>query len=211
MKIKNILNKFVFARKLESEVVGKCATAIDLGCGKDSPLKFFSNELKYSLGVDSHMPSIASSMKSGIHSEYIASDILETCRKITDNSFDCALALDLIEHLEKEDGEKLLKEMARIAKKRIIIYTPNGFLKQTVFEDNQAQKHLSGWSVKEMKKFGFKVYGMSGLKILRKEMGEIKYRPRLIWRFISFLTQVPVYFLPTLAFQILCVKTLNKT
>jgi len=210
MKTNNFLGKFKFVHKLRSEVIGAAGTIIDLGCGKSSPVKFFSDELAYSLGVDSHPASIADSKSLKIHSAYVLSDILEACRKIGDNSFDCALALDVIEHLDKADGKKLLNEMERIAKRKVIIYTPNGFLKQEVFENNQAQKHLSGWSSEEMKSFGFNVYGMSGLRILRQEMGEIKYRPRFAWRLISSLTQIPAYYLPTLAFQILCVKDLNK-
>lgn len=210
MKFFNFLNKFKFADKLKSEVVCVGGAVIDLGCGKSSPIKFFSNELKYSLGIDKHLVSVEDSIKAKIHTEYVVSDILEACRNVADNSFDCALALDIIEHLEKRNGEALLNEMARIAKKRVIIYTPNGFLRQAAFENNEAQKHLSGWNAKEMKDLGFKVYGMSGLKILRKELGEIKYKPRLVWQFISSLTQILVYYFPGFAFQILCVKKLNK-
>lgn len=206
MRINDFFNKFRFVEKLERQIVGDCATAVDFGCGKDSPIKFFSNKLKYSLGVDGHPASVEASKKSKIHSEYIVSEILEAGRRLMDNSFDCALALDVIEHLKKEDGRELLKEMERIAKKKIIIYTPNGFLKQSVFDNNPAQEHLSGWNAGEMKKIGFKVYGMSGLRVLRKELGEIKYKPRFFWRFISRLTQIPAYYFPNLAFQILCVK-----
>lgn len=209
MKI-NFLNKFKLVSKLKSEIVGAGGAVIDLGCGRNSPVRFFSNELAYSLGVDSHLASINDSRKFKIHTKYIVSDILEACRNIPDNSFDCALALDVVEHLEKKDGGKLLDEMARIARKKVIIYTPNGFLKQDVLPDNPAQKHLSGWSADEMKGLGFEVYGMSGLKFLRKEMGELKYRPLSVWRLISSLTQIPAYYLPRLAFQILCVKNLNK-
>lgn len=208
--LKSIFEKFHFQKKLMQEVAPYSKTLLDLGCGRNSPVKFFSNELKYSLGVDSHQASIEESRKHKIHTEYIESDILEACRNIADNSFDCALALDLIEHLEKKDGEKLLKEMERIAKKRIIIYTPNGFLRQTALENNDAQKHISGWNAKEMKNLGFNIYGMSGLKILRKELGEIKYKPHFVWQFISSLTQILAYYFPVLAFQVLCVKNLNK-
>lgn len=208
--LKSRFEKFHFQKKLKQEVVNGGKTLLDLGCGKNSPINFFSSELDYGLGVDSHQASVDVSKKLGIHSEYIVSDILAACRNIADNSFDCALALDVIEHLYKVDGFKLLNEMERIARKKIIIYTPNGFLKQDVFEDNQAQRHLSGWSAGEMKSLGFKVYGMSGLKILRKEMGELKYRPRWFWRSISSLTQIPAYYFPRFAFQILCVKNLNK-
>lgn len=210
MKINNFLKKFRFVYKLKTEVISKCETVIDLGCGKSSPINFFSHELKYSLGIDSHLASIQESMKTKIHNEYLMADILEACIRIPNNSFDCALALNVIEHLEKGDGEKLIKEMERIARKKIIIYTPNGFLKQNVFEDNPFQKHLSGWRAKEMKKMGFNLYGMCGLKTLKKEFGEIKYKPRLFWKFISSLSQILTYYFTDFSFMILCVKKLDK-
>lgn len=208
--LKSSFEKFHFQKKLMQEVAPYSKTLLDLGCGRNSPIKFFSNKLKYSLGVDSHLASVEDSKKYKIHTEYVVSGILGACRNIADNSFDCAIALDVIEHLEKKDGEKLLNEMERIAKKRVIIFTPNEFLKQNVFDNNQAQKHLSGWSAREMKRMGFKIYGMSGLKTLRKELGEIKYKPHIFWQFLSSLSQIPVYYLPGFAFQILCVKKLNK-
>lgn len=211
MKKFNFFNKFKFVHKLKNEVVPFCGTAVDLGCGKKSPLIFFSRELQHSLGVDGHPAAIEQAKKDKIHSEYLTADVLAACRRLADNSFDCAMALDLIEHLEKREGEILLKEMQRIARKRVIIYTPNGFLRQIAFVDNEFQEHLSGWEAAEMKKLGFAVYGMSGLKILRKELGEIKYKPRLVWQFVSSLTQILVYYFPALAFQILCVKKLNKS
>lgn len=210
MKINSLLSKFKFVYKLKSEVVGGCSTVVDLGCGKSSPLKFFSGELKHSLGIDGHWPSLDEAKRAGTHSEYLFSDILAACRKLADNSFDCALALDLIEHLDKPAGSVLINEMSRIAKKKIIIYTPNGFLKQGAIDGNEGQVHVSGWRAEEMKKLGFKVYGMSGFKWLRGEMGELKFKPRSLWRLISSLTQLPAYFFPRLAFQILCVKELNK-
>ena len=43
---------------------------------------------------------------------------------IEDNSYDTVLAIDLIEHLDKVSGVRLIKEFKRIAKKRIILLTP---------------------------------------------------------------------------------------
>ena len=41
-----------------------------------------------------------------------------------DNSFDSALMIDVIEHLTKEGGERLLKEVQRVVKTNIILTTP---------------------------------------------------------------------------------------
>ncbi|MFA5050714.1 MAG: methyltransferase domain-containing protein [Patescibacteria group bacterium] len=209
-KISDYLCNFRYHLKLQKEILSSCKTVLDLGCGQDSPIKSFSDRLEYSLGIDSFIPYIEQSKKQKIHSDYLISNVFDACQKIKDKSFDCVLALDLIEHLNKTDGLKLIKEMERIAKKKVIIFTPNGFLKQEIFDGNVWQTHLSGYSVKEMRNMGYKIFGISGLKLLRKEKGDIKFWPAAIWRKIASLTQIIVYYFPEIAFQILCVKNINE-
>ncbi|MBU4242294.1 MAG: SAM-dependent methyltransferase, partial [Nanoarchaeota archaeon] len=125
------------------------------------------------------------------------------------NSFDCVLASDLIEHLTKEEGNKLIKMMEKIAKKRVIIFTPNGFLPQGEFNKNPWQVHKTGWTVEEMQKKGYKIIGINGIKSLRKEFTTIKYKPRFFWTIISDLTQIWTRNHPKYAFQILCIKDIT--
>lgn len=184
-----------------------CKSVLELGCGKSSPLKHVDKTF-YSVGVDLHRPAIAQSRKMGIHDRYVASSVLKT--KFKNNEFDCVIALDLIEHLRKKDGYRLIKEMERIAKRKIIIFTPNGFLPQGSIEGNEHQEHISGWTWKEMEMLGFSVYGINGWKPLRGERTAIKWKPARIWEAVSILTQPLVYPLPRHAFQIFCVKYLKK-
>jgi len=201
---------FKFNYKLRKEVLRSCKTVLDLGCGKCSPLNFFSDEIDHSLGVDNFLPYIEESKELKIHTDYLEMEMIEACKKIESNSFDCVMALDAIEHLKKEEGFQLLAEMERIASKCIVIYTPNGFLNQNIYDDNKGQLHLSGWTAGELQKFGFKVYGMSGLKYLRTDLGEIKFKPGFFWGKITSITQLFTYFYPKLAFQLLGVKSINK-
>lgn len=209
-KINDYISNFRCRYKLKKEILDSCKTVLDLGCGQNSPIKSFSDRLEYSMGVDNFIPYIERSKNLRIHSDYLISNVFDACQKIKDNFFDCVLALDLIEHLNKTDGLKLIKEMERMAKKKVIIFTPNGFLKQEIFDGNIRQVHLSGYSVKEMRNMGYKIFGMSGLKFLRKEKGNIKFWPAVIWRRIASLTQIIVYYFPELAFQILCIKDIDK-
>lgn len=49
-------------------------------------------------------------------------------KKVSDifipKSFDVVMAFDVIEHLEKADGKKLLSDMEAIATKMVVVYTP---------------------------------------------------------------------------------------
>ncbi|MFA6513916.1 MAG: class I SAM-dependent methyltransferase [Patescibacteria group bacterium] len=72
---------------------------------------------------------------------------------LPEESVDTIFILDVIEHLDKNEGERLLKETEKIAKKQIIIFTPLGFLPQKSENKKDAwgmdggdwQEHKSGW------------------------------------------------------------------
>lgn len=183
-----------------------CDSILDLGCGKDSAVKFI--DASYKVGVDSFKPYIEESRKKKIHHKYIIKDI--TKLKIKPKSFDAVVALDVIEHLNKKDGLNLIKNMERWAREKIIIFTPNSFLRQEEYDENVLQVHRSGWTVKEFRKLGFKVYGISGLKILRKEKAELKFKPTWFWSVISHLSQKFTFYFPDIAFQLFAVKEIEK-
>jgi len=185
-------------------------TLLDVGCGDNSPVQFLSPDI-YKVGVDIFEPSIEASKKKNIHSEYVKLNVLEIGEYFEESSFDCAIASDLIEHLEKRDGIELIKQMMKVSRKRIVIFTPNGYLEQGEYNQNPWQVHHSGWTPEEMLDMGFKVYGINGMKNLRGEYSKIRYKPKIIWRIISDITQLFVKQRPESAFQILCIKELEKT
>ncbi len=213
MMLKNQLKKFYYnifknyEKELEKLTLD-CKSLLDVGCGNNSPIKHFSNKL-YTVGVDAYIPSIEKSKNQGIHNDYLNIDVMDIREKINSKSFDCVLASDLIEHLTKENGLKLIKMMEEIATKKVIIFTPNGFLPQGEYDNNPWQIHHSGWDVEEMQDLGYKIIGINGWKSLRGEYAIIKFKPIFLWTLLSDITQLYVRNKPKYAFQILCVKELN--
>lgn len=207
---KSFINRFdhQYQRLLQQEIIGSCTTVLDVGCGSNSPLRFFSNRLSYSCGVDAFEKSIEISSVRKIHNEYRLMNVMEIGNHFKEGSFDCVLASDLIEHLTKDDGRQLLELMERIARKKVIVYTPNGFLEQREYDGNAMQVHLSGWRINEIRKLGYRVTGVNGLKYLRGERACFKGEPYFLWKRLSLLTQVFTTPFPRLAFQIFCVKEL---
>lgn len=193
-----------YISELESAAEG-CESLLDIGCGAESPIKRFSKKFQ-STGVDAHKPSIEKSKEIGIHNNYYNINVLDIDKTFDDNSYECVLSSDLIEHLEKEEGYKLIKMMEKIASKKVIIFTPNGFLKQGEYDSNPFQVHKSGWSVEEMKSMGYTVIGINGIKSLRGEFAEFRYKPKYFWQIISDISQRFVKNKPEKAFSILCVK-----
>jgi REP element-mobilizing transposase RayT len=85
--------------------------------------------------------------------------------------------------------------MEKIAKKKVVIFTPNGFLAQGEYYNNPWQLHRSGWTAEEMKKRGYKVLGFGGAKILRPTF-EVRFSPKKLWWGISHVTELFVRDLP---------------
>ena len=117
----------------------------------------------------------------------IIGNVLNIENFFKENEFDVVVALDLIEHIEKDDGKKLINKLIKISKDLIIIYTPNGFLPQKGTIDNPYQEHKSGWNIKDFKAFKFKVMGLLGHKIFRGEYHKLR-KPFLINYLLSNLS-----------------------
>lgn len=197
----------VYYRKLAVELK-TCDLVLDVGCGSWSPLSKVKKHF-YAEGIDIHKPSLEKANHSGVHDKYRLGDVNKIDEYYQAKSFDAVIALDLIEHLSKSDGLKLIKKMEKIARKKVILLTPNGFIRQDPLKNNPYQVHQSGWRVSEFSKLGYRVYGMRGLKLIRGEWATIKFKPWLLWGVVSVLSQMVVYYLPGVAYQLFVVKNLK--
>ena len=195
-----------YFKEIESEL-NDCSSVLDVACGNNSPLINCKKTFK-STGVDIFEPYLIESRDKGIHDDYIISDALDLNNHVPDNSYDAVIALDLIEHLTKESGFNLLEILEKIAIKKVIVFTPNGFLRQKPFDDNPWQEHLSGWEIEEFEQLGYSVVGQGGWKHLRGERAKLKFRPHFFWSRISFLSQLAFKSYPKFSFQLLCIKSL---
>jgi SAM-dependent methyltransferase len=192
---------------LDKELEG-CNSVLDLGCGASCWLQTGSS--RYSVGVDVFEPDLQESKRKGLHTHYILGDV----RKIEfkDGSFDGVLASEVIEHLTKEEGYELVKNMTRWARKKVIISTPNGEVhgSQIMIDFNPHQRHMSGWNIDEFKRLGFKVHGARGWWALRDPEGErIKFKPEFFWQTVSGFTALVLYRFPRHSLALFCVKTLG--
>jgi SAM-dependent methyltransferase len=192
---------------IQKELAG-CQTVLDLGCGKgfDSPLEGLP--LSYTLGVDIFEPYLEKCQQMKIHSDYIRADIREI--EFKDSSFDAVLMLEVLEHFTKEEGRRLLDKSSSWAKKKVIITTPNGYIWLDMLDGNPFQKHISGWSMEELRGLGFNVTGLLGWKKLRGHQGRPQYKPVLLWEVTSDLTQKVTRHYPGLSSRLLAVKIVDK-
>jgi len=182
-----------------------CDSVLDLGCGHHSPFQRCGKP--FSVGVELSEPVLQESRRKGIHSEYIRGDIRNL--EFRSRSFDAVIALDVLQDLTKRDGEELLKKMARWARQKVIVTTPNGSAAHGDKGPSLVGEPTSGWGAKDLRAAGFEVRGIGGWKELRNPRGLIRLRPSLFWAVVSLLTQKLAYYRPEMAFQLLAIKRMD--
>ena len=205
-----------FARKIESpyfyiqtRLAADLDSLLDVGCGVHSPLSALKPSLKRLTGLDNFKAYVDESSRRNLHHDYVLGSATELHSLIHDKEYDCVASIDVIEHLNREDGYALLKNMERIARRMAIVFTPNGFLPQEMYDDNPGQLHLSGWTTSDFSDLGYKVVGFGGLKYLKGERAGIRFRPIRFWKFVSIASTPIVRVFPRLAFQLLAYKRLR--
>lgn len=186
-----------------------CETVLDIGCGTSPVMRELG--VNRTVGVEGYPPFIEEARKKNLQDELIDCDVRDISKHFQIHQFDACIALDLIEHLTKEDGLKLIQSMEKIARKRVVFFTPSGFLPQKHAVNDDLQAHLSGWEAKEMKNLGYEVIGLLGPKKLRGEYHKIIKRPILFWGLLSMIMQFSYSKShPESAAAIMCIKYLDE-
>lgn len=190
--------------------LGKAKTILDVGCGDGSFMEKINFDNKYLVtGVELYKPFIKKALQKGIYKTIKTMDIRKI--RIKSKSFDVVLASQVIEHVNKKDGLNLIKKLEKIAKDKVILTTPNGFVEYDpfdVYDDNKLQKHKSGWDLDELRDYGYGVYGQGSGFIYNPEGLLYKFRKfKNIWVIMSFLLAPVNYFFPKLGAYIVAVKS----
>ena len=212
-KYVNACSDFGFYRLLKRELEGY-SRVLDVGCGVNSPLAKIDKTF-YLEGIDL----IPFKSKKGdteeytnkIHDKYIRGNILNIEKYYKNKSFDAVVLFHVLEHLKRSEGKVFLEKLENIARYKVIICTPNGFIPQDPRNGNIYQEHLSGWYIKDFKIRGFKIYGIRGFKFIRGEFAAIKYKPWYVWLYLSYLSEHITIPFPQLSFELMAVKTLKKS
>jgi 2-polyprenyl-3-methyl-5-hydroxy-6-metoxy-1,4-benzoquinol methylase len=184
--------------------VGPAKTVLDVGCGADSPLA--RGRFERLVGVDAFPGAVAAARARGAHDEVHEHDVRRLDELFAPGSFDAVVAVDLLEHLEPDEGATLLDSLQRLARRRVVVFTPNGFVEQGERDGNPFQMHRAGWTPAELRARGYRVTGVHGLRALRGEEAAIRLRPRRAWALVADLTQPVVRRAPRLAYHLLAVK-----
>lgn len=189
--------------------IGRSKTVLDVGCGEGSLMAKVNSDKRYEVvGIDLYLPYLKIAKATGVYKKLEQKDIKNIC--LPDKSFDAVLAHQVIEHLNKKDALKLLNKLEKIARHKVIISTPNGYVKYDPFEirdDNKLQKHKSGWTQKELEGYKYKVYGQGCGFIYRPTGLLYKFRSfKHILVSISYLLATLSYFFPSTSAYLIAIK-----
>ncbi len=188
------------------ELIG-CESVLDLGCGKHSMVPIIPSRIR-KVGVEYFKPAYEEAARKARHEEVIHADVAGV--DFEEKSFDAVVLLDVIEHLPKEEGLGLLEKMERWAKQKVIVFTPNGFLRQGHYDENPLMEHRSGWTTAEFKSRGFRVRGVRGFKTLKKGSFDHDHDAKPgFWGRLADVTQIVTYHFPESAYQLFCVKEIG--
>lgn len=198
----------ILVRLALRKALAGCETVLDVGCGaRCYTLRDLG--VGHLTGVEAYHPAFLEAERLKTHDQLVLGDARELDRWFPPGAFDACVAMDVIEHLRKEDGLKLMRQMERVSRRRVIFFTPSGFLPQGHRVPGDLQAHLSGWEPREMAAYGYRVGGFLGPKRFRGQHHLLR-KPALPWGVLSLLA----HFLwsrhhPESAAAILCVKHLE--
>jgi len=137
------------------KVVIETDVVLDIGCGI-VPMSYFRPKLHIMMEPWREYSDILSYRHAGDKSVIVLrQNALEGLRSFADQTVDSIFMLDVIEHMPKAVGLKVLEECERVARQQIVVFTTLGFMPQHVdlktekdgwgLNGSDVQEHLSGW------------------------------------------------------------------
>lgn len=197
--------------------IGEAKTILDLGCEDGSLLELLSQGKKWRVtGVDIYKKNTKLAAQKKIFVKVITGDVVKVSKKLIrqKQKFDVVFCSQVIEHIKRKEGEQLLSLVDHLARKRIVMGTPRGFMEQpeVFLGDNPHMVHKSGWTEEDFKIRGYKIYGV-GFGPIWSETGMGRnYGPINLFfsNILSYIFSPLVYYLPFFAAGILCIKKIKK-
>jgi predicted SAM-dependent methyltransferase len=113
---------------------------------------------KYSVvGVDVFSPYLMEAQRRRAYAALVRADVRRLPFRA--RSFDVVLMMEVLEHLDKDEGLALIQDAEKIACRQVIITTPVGSHEQDEYDGNPYQKHRHIWKPAQLRALGYRIYG----------------------------------------------------
>ena len=148
---------------------GRIVSVLDVGCGLSLKSQYIEADIR--VGLDAHRPYLEK-IDAKVPYVCLQGDATKLRELFLPKSFDMVLLLDIVEHLEKPAAIDLIEQAEAIARRAVVIETPEGFLPQNIdilgLGGSHFQTHRCGFEVAELKARGYDVvtrpYTLSAVK-----------------------------------------------
>lgn len=130
----------VYTQKLFCEKISTMNnnSYLEVGCGGSLSVHYLSkykNIISYGLDYDDMAIEYSEFLKKHLNSNAVILKGNAFSLPFDDNSIDCVFSIGMIEHYSKEEQLDILKEMARVSKKSLIMGIPN-------YKESSASYHI---------------------------------------------------------------------
>lgn len=130
----------------------RCTTLLDLGCRDGwhtADLPGITRHVGVEIWPEALERGRVKAAAGGLpHFEGVLDEALAYLKAQEDGAFDAVLAIDLLEHLPKENGLEFIAEMGRVAGRLAVIWTTFGLVSQGPYDvdgnPNPHEEHLWG-------------------------------------------------------------------
>jgi SAM-dependent methyltransferase len=144
------------------------ASVLDVGCSDGRGSEVLRRRQAFGIDID------RDGLRKGTRASLVVGDI--RAMPYRDDAFDAVVALDVIEHLEKDDALRVIAEMERVARNVVVISTPSGFLETPPAPpDEPWHDHKCGFEPADLAHLGYEVSGFGGPKSMRADGGWFKW------------------------------------
>lgn len=138
-------------------LVEKGKSYLDIACGRGKwgyLIKTSHKPPSYIVGGDLDLESVKYVKTHNVYDDVVLFDGEHL--PFQDASFDFLLAFEVIEHMEKSKGYKLLDEAERVSREKVSVSTP--LLSARYWYSKK--EHISRWTVSDLRKRGYTVRGV---------------------------------------------------
>jgi SAM-dependent methyltransferase len=146
-------------------LTGRSRSVLDVGCGTMERLSAVPAQIR--VGVDAHRPYLTHRVADdlAVPVNYDARRMMEI---FLPASFDLVMLIDVIEHFQKDEALEILDAVERIARSRVIVFTPRGEFPQAGFDayglgGEEFQEHRSSWEPADFEARGYSTVVFPGL------------------------------------------------
>jgi len=183
---------------------------LDIGCGPHSSISKIIKYRKFNaIAFDIFEPNVKEARNSPVYQDAVMGDARNLPFK--DKEFDLVTFIEVLEHLDKEDGERALAELERVSKWLVLLTTPLRESVHHAYYGNPYEEHKYIWSLDELKAKGFTIRGRGIRKLMAGDkwwlslpvfMRPFQYAVYIVGSLFS-------YFIPSIAAGVIAWKDLE--